>query len=295
MPETIPVILCGGSGTRLWPLSRKEAPKQFLSPLHPERTLLQSTVQRALNTTGCTPDKIVIVTLASYAENARAQMKGLSELATQNIVVEPDARNTAAAIARAILYCEQTFGKDAVLWVLPSDHKIENEEALKTAYLKALQVTEQSLIVTFGITPSYPETGYGYIQKGEGYEVKRFVEKPDIDTAQSYITQGDFLWNSGMFLFTIKTGLTEFKTHAPEILDLVHQSLTDPSHYLKIPKIPFDIAIMEKSQNRAVIPCDPKWADIGSWENLLREKSDNANWITSENTDLFLENKINIA
>ncbi|HNQ92297.1 MAG TPA: mannose-1-phosphate guanylyltransferase [Alphaproteobacteria bacterium] len=291
MPEIIPVILCGGAGTRLWPLSREEAPKQFLDPLATARTLLQDTARRALGITGCPPERLVTVTLATYAGHAHKQLSQISEQATHHIVAEPDARNTAAAIARAILYCEENFGKDTDLWILPSDHKIEDETALNGAYEKALETAEENLIVTFGITPTHPETGYGYIQKGDGYNVKRFVEKPDQETAQSYIDQGDFLWNSGMFLFNIQTGLDEFETHAPDILNLVRQSQNDPSAYFQIPKIPFDVAIMEKTQNRAVIPCDPEWTDIGSWENLLREKSNNENWITSENTSLFLENK----
>lgn len=290
----IPVILCGGSGTRLWPASRERHPKQFL-PLVDKRSLLQNTMMRALHISGANANDLVTVTHTSLAHQVRAQLQDVSLSATQHILREPLSRNTAAAVAYAAVYVSRVFGKDAVMWVLPSDHHVGEEEVLKTAFQDALTVVRKDFLATFGIRPSRPETGYGYIRQGNSlsntvFQAESFVEKPDAVTAAGYVAAGTYLWNSGMFLFKAGTILEEYAVHAPAILRKVIQAmdyapeLTEADHdlYAAAAEMPFDKAIMEKSSRVAVVPCNPAWSDIGSWESLweIGEKDESDNVIS---------------
>jgi len=289
----IPVILCGGSGMRLWPASRENHPKQFLS-LTNDFSLLQNTARRALRACGADARAIVCVTHESMRGAVSEHLAEIDNDAPLHILSEPAARNTAAAIAFAARYVSTTFGPDAILWILPADHHIEHEDILQAALQKALTAVHDSRLVTFGITPTRADTGYGYIRLGKGLEahegvhaVCHFREKPDTATAQSYLDSGEYLWNSGMFLFNAATVLKEFETHAPGILEIVdaamEKSITDPCPYTYTAVVaqPFDKAVIEKSDAVAVVPCDPGWSDIGSWESLwdLRAKDHNNNVI----------------
>lgn len=287
----IPVILCGGSGTRLWPASREKLPKQFLN-LMGENSLLHETALRAMRTCGAKASEVVTVTLGDLADQVQLQLGTVEGGAAGHILSEPFARNTAAAVAYAAMYIQSVFGADALMLVLPADHYIGDEDALAVAYHKGVAPAKDGYLVTFGIQPTRPDTGYGYIRIGEhlGYDTVHqaaaFVEKPKLDVALGYLQSGDYLWNSGMFLFKVSAVLAQFKTHAPQVLTAVEAAMKagtpgapDPVLYAEIPSEPFDKAIMEKTPQVAVIPCNPIWSDIGSWESLwdIRDKDDAAN------------------
>lgn len=288
----VPVILCGGSGTRLWPASREDRPKQFLS-LMDDFSLLQNTMKRALRTAGAQAEHIVTVTLGSLSEQVSEHLSALDPAAAHHILSEPSARNTSAAVALAAAYVQEHFGEDAVMWVLPADHHIGDENALGIAFREALKAAEDGYLVTFGIQPTRPDTGYGYIQlgnkfaEGEIFQAERFVEKPNREVAQTYLDAGNFMWNSGMFLFSAGAVLDQYVMHAADILNAVNASLKaapvtrqpDANLYAAIPKFPFDVSIMEKSDKVAIVPCNPAWSDIGSWESLweIRNKDMHGN------------------
>lgn len=288
----IPVILCGGSGTRLWPSSRENHPKQFL-PLMDDFSLLQNTMRRALRASGAEASSLVTVTLGAMKDAVIEHLAEIDPAATTHILCEPSARNTAAAVALAAAYVQKTFGDDAMLWILPADHHIGNEQILAQSFQHALVAANNGRLVTFGINPTRPDTGYGYIRVGDAdatgriHAVKQFVEKPNLETAQSYLENGGYLWNSGMFLFSAKTVLAEFEAYSANILNDVIASMAatfgqpEADAYAAIEKQPFDKAIMEKSSRVAVVPCNPEWSDIGSWESLwdIRDKDHNDNVI----------------
>lgn len=292
--KVIPVILCGGSGTRLWPASREQYPKQFLK-LVDNYSLLQNTMLRALRVSGATAGELVTVTLGALSDKVHQQLSAIEPAATMHILSEPTARNTAAAVAYAATHVARVFGEDSLLWILPADHYMANEAEMKNAFRHAVLAAEKGALVTFGIKPTRPETGYGYIRLGESsiggaiYRADSFVEKPDAKTAAGYLSAGNYLWNSGMFLFSAKTLFEEYRQYAPAILEKVGVALDHGSHlpgaandhYAAIPEAPFDKAIMEKSVRVAVIPCDPGWSDIGSWESLweIRKKDMHGNVI----------------
>lgn len=293
----VPVILCGGSGARLWPESRENHPKQFIK-LMDDSSLLQNTALRAQRVVGDVANSNlagpVTVTTSSLADKAALHLSSVSLTESrQHILREPCARNTAAAIAYAALYVREVFGDQSLMWVLPSDHYVGNESALTQAVSKAVAVAKKGYLVTFGIHPHRAETGYGYIRTGKeiyngAHIAKSFVEKPDKKTAQNFIDTGEYLWNSGMFLFSTRKILDAYETYAPETIKKVDESIKNTGNisdiaahiYAQIPEQPFDKAIMENSRRDvAVIPCDPEWSDIGSWQSLweLREKDSNGN------------------
>ncbi len=270
------VILAGGSGTRLWPLSREQFPKQFL-PLLGERSLLQDTVQRVRPLVG---DELCVVTGEESRFLVAEQLRDLGLDPGGRVVTEPAGRNTAPAIGLAVLGCDP----DEILLVLPSDHAVRDAAAFRRAAQAAVAVAAAGHLVTFGIAPSHPETGFGYIRMGEalpGFEgfraAARFVEKPDLATAQAYLEEGGYVWNSGMFAFRAGTFLDELAEHAPEL----HQGLeglraflaagkpVPADRYLLLPRISVDYAVMEKSRRVAVLPVDPGWSDLGSFAALL--------------------------
>jgi len=275
----IPVILSGGSGTRLWPLSRKNLPKQFLT-LTGNSTLFQQTVAR---TRGL---KDVAAPIVVCNEDHRFLVaEQLRELKVEgaSILLEPMPRNTAPAIALAA-WQALTKAPDAMLLVLPADHLIGEPASFAEAVFKALPLAEQKWLVTFGIRPQGPETGFGYIQRAEvlgdaGFRVERFVEKPDAAKARQYIAAGDFEWNSGMFLFQAKCYLEELQQHAPEIYaatKAAFQKAKADLDFARIDKVAFatspedsiDYAVMEKTGHAAVVPVNCGWSDIGSWGAL---------------------------
>ena len=291
--NVVPVILCGGSGTRLWPESREDNPKQFLKLLG-ERSLLQDTIQRALSVSGSSIEKLVTVTLGDLKDRVCEQISELyPDYDVAHVLSEPSARDTAAAVALASEYVKNQFGDDAVMWILPADHYVGNTDAMKAALTHAVDAAKEDYLVTFGIEPTRPETGYGYIQKGGSlkddttYKAQAFVEKPDRKTAQTYLDSGEYSWNSGMFIFKAGTVLKEFENNSVEVLKAVRDAVNsgDPETpaanvYNAIEKQPFDKAIMEKSRKVALVPCDPEWSDIGSWESLweIQEKDESGNY-----------------
>lgn len=275
----IPVILSGGSGTRLWPLSRKNLPKQFL-PLAGDTSLFQQTVDRArrLADSGapilvwCSEDHRFLV-----AEHLFEMKVGGA-----SIMLEPAPRNTAPAVALAALQA-LSRDPDAVMLVLPADHLIGDTESFQGAVDQALPIAQQDWLVTFGIRPDAPETGFGYIRRGdaldEGFRVARFVEKPDAATAKTYIDDGNYDWNSGMFLFRASRYMTELERHAPAIVQATRASFataTADLDFVRIDKAAFnaspedsiDYAVMEKTDRAAVVPVSCGWSDIGSWAAL---------------------------
>lgn len=276
MSKLIPVILSGGSGTRLWPLSREMYPKQFL-PLVGDKSMLQATWLRVAAIAGSGP--IVVANAEQrFITAEQLQQIGAQPLA---IMLEPTGRNTAPAIAVAAL---ETMRSDpeALLLVLPSDHVIRNEVAFRTAVATATPAAESGKLVTFGIVPTSPETGYGYIKAGVGEtvrDVERFVEKPDQATAETYLASGEYFWNSGMFLFKASRYIEEMEKLQPSILKACRTSLElggrdadfvrlDKDAFESSPSDSIDYAVMEKTGDAAVLPLDAGWSDVGSWAAL---------------------------
>ena len=287
------IILAGGSGTRLWPLSRKNYPKQFLK-LNNDRSLLQQTAERLLRV--IPPDDIVIMTNDDYKFHVKSDLNSLSITDQQSlithIILEPVSRNTAPSIALGVKYCveELNCSSDEVIFVLPSDHIIRPVEKFWEYIRQAEEIAKEGYIVTFGIKPVRPEIGYGYIKIGErlkvrieeieGYKVEKFTEKPDIETAQRHIEKGDYYWNSGMSAFRIDLIIEEFRRHAPEIGSMLDMSFNElASRFTEMPNISIDYAILEKSDRVITLLMEIFWNDIGSWDSLfdLLDKDENGN------------------
>ncbi|MDI9273467.1 mannose-1-phosphate guanylyltransferase/mannose-6-phosphate isomerase [Stenotrophomonas sp. PFBMAA-4] len=276
MTPIVPVILSGGSGTRLWPLSREAYPKQFL-PLVGDDTMLQATWKRVASIAGAAP---IVVANQEHRFMAAEQLREC-KVQPQALILEPVGRNTAPAIAIAALQALAS-GDDALLLVLPSDHVVRNEAAFHAAVKQAAIAAESGKLVTFGIVPTAPETGYGYIKAagGEGVRaVDRFVEKPDLATAGQYVASGEYFWNSGMFLFKASRYLKELEALQPAILAACRQALDkaardndfirlDAEAFAASPNDSIDYAVMEKTADAAVVPLDAEWNDVGSWSAL---------------------------
>lgn len=293
----IPVILAGGVGSRLWPVSRSMLPKQFIDFPDMSGSLFQNTLSR-LKGVSDIEDPIVVCN----EDHRFLVAEQLRQLGREhcNILLEPVGRNTAPAVALAAL-CALQDDADPLLLVLPADHMIKDQVVFQRAIEQALVSARQGKLVTFGIVPSVPETGYGYIEKGEkisdldGYCVKQFVEKPDLETAQAYLDSGNYFWNSGMFLFSASTYLQELKRHAPDIFDSCHQAYTQLERgedFQSIPESVFascrsdsiDYAVMEKTAAAVVVPLDAGWNDLGAWDALweVRDKDQHGNAVSGD-------------
>ncbi len=278
--KLIPTILCGGAGSRLWPVSREQHPKPFIRLADN-----QSLVQKAFLRGAALPDVVEVLTVTNRELFFKTEEE-FDEVNTQHVntsyILEPFGRNTAAALASAALYASRVHGDDAILLVLAADHLIADHAAFALAVNRAVQLAESGQLVTFGIHPDAPETGYGYIES-DGERAVCFVEKPTLDVAQQYLDSGRFLWNSGMFCMQTGVLLRELEEHCPEILSRV-QTCMDQSHesqgkgllqlrldadtFAAVPDISIDYALMEKSSNVSVVACDIGWSDIGSWTAL---------------------------
>ncbi|WP_103664293.1 mannose-1-phosphate guanylyltransferase [Gracilimonas amylolytica] len=296
------VIMAGGSGTRFWPRSTKELPKQFLS-LFGEGTMIQNTARRVESM--IPQENILVVTNDNYLDIVKDQLPSVPE---ENIIGEPVAKNTApcVAIAAQLLYKKDP---EAVMVVLPADHHIEDPDAFKRYLTSAVEKAKSgSNLVTIGIEPDRPETGYGYIQGDDSgsekvsgndiYSVKAFKEKPDLDTAKQFIKEGNYYWNSGMFIWSAKTILDEFSKHLPDMYKLIEQAndgLYEDQHkesidqfYHSCESISIDYGIMEHAREVFVVPGEFGWNDVGSWTAVydLGEKDDSGNVINTDASTL---------
>jgi mannose-1-phosphate guanylyltransferase len=284
----IPVVMAGGSGTRLWPLSRRMLPKQFLK-LGGEHSMLQQTLLRL---DGISTSAPVVVCNEEHRFLAEEQLLQIEQLEKQ-ILLEPVGRNTAPAIAAAALQAMKQE-QDPTLLVLPADHIIADIDAFHAAIREAEALAQQDLLVTFGIVPTAAETGYGYVKRGEscgqGFKVSQFVEKPNLQKAQEYLAAGDFYWNSGMFLFRASVFLEELRRFRPDIEEACRAAVEkgrkdlgffrlDEQSFSACPAESIDYAVMEKSDRSAVVPLDAGWNDVGSWSALweLDAKDENNN------------------
>jgi len=286
-----PVVLSGGSGTRLWPLSRLAMPKQLLA-LNGPRTMIQDTVLRA-RLAGAAPP--ILICNDSHRFLVAEQMQQLA-VKPGAIVLEPQGRNTAPAAAVAALIAAETDPK-AVVLLLPSDHVVTDEAAFRDAVAVAVRAAEAGNIVTFGMAPTKPETGYGYIQRGGAlpgidgaFKVQRFVEKPDAETAARYLSDGGYFWNSGMFVFRADVLLEETARHAPKIMPAVREAVAkakrdgdfirlDADSFACAPNISIDYGVMEHTDRAALVPCAIGWSDVGSWSSLweIQERDEQGN------------------
>ncbi|OZY40470.1 mannose-1-phosphate guanylyltransferase/mannose-6-phosphate isomerase [Pseudomonas fragi] len=274
-----PIIMAGGSGSRLWPLSRQLNPKQFLPLADADFSMLQATIQR-LAGLGAELPRLICNEQHRFLAAEQLRLLGLEKA---GILLEPVGRNTAPAIALAALQaCSEA--EDPILLVLAADHLIKDVEAFQTCIQTALPLAQDGKLVTFGIVPTHAETGYGYIEQGidvgvGGFKVSRFVEKPDLVTAQEYLANGSYFWNSGMFMFRASRYLEELETYRPDILAACREALAGGSqdmHFTRVDEAAFaacpddsvDYAVMEKTADAVMVPLDAGWSDIGSWTAL---------------------------
>lgn len=278
----IPVILAGGKGERFWPLSRKHRPKQFLSLDGSGKSLLQATSQRLLPLAGSWED-LWVVTSSQLATGVQEQ---LPQIPQENILAEPEGRDTAPAVAWSTLEIAKRYGEDVTIGFFPADPWIDDPLRFQETLRAATQLaSSQEAIATLGVKPSYAATGYGYIEQGEqagtfdhfpAYRVSRFTEKPDRQTAQKFLETGRFSWNSGMFIFRAGVVLKELRLHAPEIINPLEAQ--GAAAYPQLPKTSIDYALMEKTDLAYVLPVDFGWDDLGDWNAIERLlKGDAAN------------------
>ena len=286
-----PIILCGGSGTRLWPLSRKSYPKQFV-PLVGDKTLFQGS---ALRMTGSDFAAPVVITNSDFRFIVTEQLQEVG-IDPGAILIEPDGRNTAPAVLAAALYIARK-DPDAVLLVAPSDHIIPDTNAFKAAIEAGLSAVDSGQLVTFGITPTHPETAYGYLglttpSDGQPVALKRFVEKPDAERAAAMLAEGSFLWNAGIFLFRARDIIAAFETHAPDLIAPVTAAIETghvdlgfcrlgPEAWAGAKDISIDYAVMEKADNLSVVPFDGGWSDLGGWDAVWRESDMDTNGVVT--------------
>ncbi|CDH34421.1 mannose-1-phosphate guanyltransferase [Xenorhabdus bovienii] len=282
--KLIPVVMAGGSGSRLWPLSRELYPKQFLC-LQGKLTMLQSTITR-LN--GIVHTNPVVICNENHRFIVAEQLRQVDQL-TNNIILEPAGRNTAPAVALAALTAKKNNAEeDPLLLILAADHIFTNESVFRDVINKAVPFAEDGKMVTFGIVPNKPETGYGYIRRGQqlqiddtiyAFNVDQFIEKPNLATAKAYLASTEYYWNSGMFLFRAGRYLEELKKYRPDILDACEKAMStvdpdldfirvDEEAFLACPEESIDYAVMEHTEDAVVMPMDAGWSDVGSWSSL---------------------------
>ncbi len=298
----LPIIMAGGSGSRLWPLSRSLYPKQFIS-LASNKTMLQETITRLDKLKHQDP---VVICNEEHRFIVAEQLRQ-NKTKHSGIILEPVGRNTAPAIALTALHSIRD-GSDPILLVLPADHVIHDKDVFSTAVSKAMYHAEQDMLVTFGIVPTSPETGYGYIEQGEkvgeaAFKVSRFVEKPDLTTAESYLSKGEYYWNSGIFLFKASRFLSELSLFRPDILDACEKAIEGAindldfirvcqTSFSECPDDSVDYAVMEKTKDALVIPMDAGWSDVGSF-SALWEVSDKDKFGNVIVGDVFTDQTIN--
>ncbi|WP_435606572.1 mannose-1-phosphate guanylyltransferase/mannose-6-phosphate isomerase [Pseudomonas knackmussii] len=292
----IPVIICGGAGTRLWPVSREAHPKPFM-PLPDGQNLLQKTLLRATALNGVA--EVMTVTNRELFFKTEDEYRSLKAggASCLSYVLEPFGRNTAAAVLAAAMQLQQAHGPDALMLVLPADHLIKHADAFAEAVANAAKLASAGWLVTFGIQPQYPETGFGYIESDSkaldgGLKVKRFVEKPTLEKAEEYLAAGNYFWNSGMFCFRVGTLVDEMKSHAADVCEAVEATISasrlteaaahrclslDSELFAKVPDISIDYALMERSDKVATVPCDLGWSDIGSWNAMSELTCEDSN------------------
>ena len=286
MTQITPILLCGGSGTRLWPLSRKSYPKQFV-PLVGEETLFQSSAKR-LSGQGFAAPMVLTNSDFRFIVTEQLAEAGLDPAA---ILIEPEGRNTAPAVLAAALWLEKTDSETLML-VAPSDHVVPDAPAFRAAVSAGVSAAEAGDLVTFGIKPTHAETGYGYLELAEDpgdfsakpLKLNRFVEKPDAARAAQMVDAGTYLWNAGIFLFSVKTILAAFDAHAPDLMAPVREAVDqgkpdlgflrlDPAAWAKADDISIDYAVMERAENLSVVPFAAGWSDLGGWDAVWREAS----------------------
>ena len=301
--NVIPVILSGGSGTRLWPLSRKLYPKQFISLIN-ETTLFQDTILRL-------PDNIekpLIICNEEHRFLVDEQLRQINQK-TNGIILEPNGKNTAPAIALAALH-ELNNNHDSLLFVLSADHIIQDINSFHQSIEIAKDLAEKDKLVTFGILPNKPETGYGYIEvsnnpSNDYFNIKSFTEKPNKETAKEYIDLGNYLWNSGMFMFKASVYLNELKKYEPEIFTCCKNSFEieyrdndfirlNNDEFSQCPKKSIDYAVMERTEHGVVVPLNTYWSDIGSWSKLSHIKTKDAVLITEKQHSQDIKNIVDI-
>ena len=290
MSVIVPVVLSGGTGSRLWPVSREGHPKQFL-PLVTDASLLQDTLHRV---NGLTDQAPIVVGNDEHRFMLAEQLRAIG-VQPAALILEPAGRNTAPAVALAALYAQRASTDDCLLLVLPADHAISDVPAFQAAVAEAAESAEQGRLATFGVVPTAPETGYGYIKagvdiNGAAKTIEAFVEKPDLESATEYLSSGDYLWNSGMFLLPANVYLSELQRLAPEIYQACAEAMEggtqdldfcrpDAQAFAKSPSDSIDYAVMEHTAKGAVVPLDCGWSDVGAWSALwsIQAKDDRGN------------------
>lgn len=304
-PMITPVLLCGGSGTRLWPLSRKSYPKQFV-PLVGEETLFQASAKRL---SGRSADLVfaapLVLTNSDFRFIVTEQLMAIG-IDPGAILIEPEGRNTAPAILAAALQAVAT-DPEAILLIAPSDHVVPDAEAFRAAVARGLGAVAQGDLVTFGITPDRPETGYGYLElasapeaSGAPVKLKRFVEKPDAARAAEMLAEGSFLWNAGIFLTRARDLLAAFETHAADLMAPVTAALAEakpdlgflrlaPGPWSEAPEISIDYAVMEKAPNLSVVPFTAAWSDLGGWDAVWRESGPDAQGVVTSDGAIAID------
>lgn len=291
MAKIQPIILAGGTGSRLWPLSRELYPKQLLR-LTDHTSLLQTTLLRAAQLPGALPP--IIVVGEEHRFITLRQIEELKKFPDFSIILEPVGRNTAPATCAAAEYCRD-LGDDVVFLVLPADHVVLRQDKFVEAVGEAALLASDGVVVTFGIQPTGPETGYGYIERGAGNRIASFKEKPDLALAREYLAKGNYFWNSGMFAFAAGTFMVEMAKFAPEMLAAMTEAVQkgvkderffrlDKAAMVRCPNDSIDYALMEKTAKGAVVAADLGWSDIGSWKALwdVLEKDDNGNVVRGD-------------
>ena len=308
------LILAGGSGSRLWPMSREMYPKQLLK-IGGDSTLFQSTFKRLVDTID--DKRIFSITNVKHASNVKMQLGELQEKfcrkSEYKVITEPVGRNTAPAIALAAQYIKNHAGrgKDPIILVMPSDHVINDNLEFSNTIKKGVKLAKEGYIVTFGVVPQRVDTGFGYIKTSKnakiegfvktGLKVSEFKEKPDFETAKKYVKSGKYFWNAGIFMFKASTFLAEMKKYSPEILDILKSAqLSDKEPTIEfeifntMPDISVDYAVMEKSKKIALLPLDCGWNDLGSWQAIydVSQKDKNGNYITGNVIDVDSKNSM---